>query len=94
MGRDRTGSFKRTDRGLYARVTWIDSHGKRRERQRKTISGTTREARRLISTVIVFYAFDLLHAEGEDLTRKQLIERKITTEEDSSFNLTIPKAAH
>lgn len=52
MGRDRTGSFKRSDGGLYARVTWIDSHGKRRERQRKTISGTTREARRLISEML------------------------------------------
>jgi hypothetical protein len=52
MGRDRTGSFKRTSSGLYARITWLDSNGKRCERQRKTLSGTTREARRLITEML------------------------------------------
>ncbi len=49
MPRARTGSFWWTGKDqtgdLYARVTWTDSKGKLRERKRKSVSGTKKEAR-------------------------------------------------
>lgn len=75
MGRDRTGSFWRDSNGaLYARITWVDAKGKRRERKRKAISGTSREARRHIKEML-----DELEDQGDErsidgatLTFKQL----------------------
>lgn len=49
MPRARTGSFwytgKKQTGDLYARVTWTDSRGKAREKKRKSVSGTKKEAR-------------------------------------------------
>lgn len=56
MPRARTGSFWYTGKDqtgdLYARVTWTDSKGKVREKRRKSISGTKREARRHIKEIL------------------------------------------
>lgn len=77
MGRDRTGSIYRDATGaVYGRITWTDSKGKRRQRKRKALSGTSREARQHIKD---------LHAELEEqgeernidaarLTFKQLVD--------------------
>lgn len=49
MGRDRTGSIYTDATGaVYGRITWTDGKGKRRQRKRKAISGTSREARQHI----------------------------------------------
>ena len=77
MGRDRTGSFWRDVNGaLYARVTWVDAKGKRHERKRKALSGTSREARRHIKEML-----DELEDQGDErsidgatLTFKQLAD--------------------
>ncbi len=76
MGRDRTGSFKRTSGGLYARITWLDSNGKRCERQRKTLSGTTREARRLITEML---------GEVDDQSEKTIDAAKLTFSELAEY---------
>jgi integrase len=53
MGRDRTGSIWTDSSGAtYGRITWKDASGKRRERKRKSISGTKREARRHIKEML------------------------------------------
>src|SRR5688500_8376990 len=77
MGRDRTGSLYRDAGGhLYGRVTWTDSKGKRHQRKRKSISGTSREARRHIKEML-----DELEDQGDErsidgatLTFKQLAD--------------------
>lgn len=46
MGRDRTGSLYHDEYGwVYGRITWKDASGKRRQRKRKSLSGTKKEAR-------------------------------------------------
>lgn len=77
MGRDRTGSFWRDSTGaLYARVTWVDAKGKRRERKRKAISGTSREARRHIKEMLdeLEDQGDERSIDGASLTFKQLAD--------------------
>jgi len=77
MGRDRTGSFWRDAAGaLYGRVTWVDAQGKRRERKRKAISGTSREARRHIKEMLdeLEDQGDERSIDGASLTFKQLAD--------------------
>lgn len=77
MGRDRTGSlFRDPSGGLYGRITWTDASGKRHQRKRKSISGTSREARRHIKDML-----DELDEQGNErsidganLTFKQLTD--------------------
>lgn len=77
MGRDRTGSLYRDAAGhLYARVTWVDSAGKRRQRKRKAVSGSSREARRHIKEMLdeLEDQGDERSIDGASLTFKQLAD--------------------
>lgn len=79
MPRARTGSFwysgKNQTGDLYARVTWTDTQGHVRERKRKSISGTKREAREHIKEIL-----EEIEEQGDQaidaasLTFKQLVD--------------------
>jgi integrase len=76
MPRARTGSFWKDRNGdLYARVTWTDTKGNVREKRRKSISGTKREAREHIKAIL-----EEIEEQGDQpidagaLTFKQLVE--------------------
>jgi integrase len=75
MARDRTGSFSYRPDGLYARVTYVDEWGKRHQKKRKAISGTVREANRLIRELLAeIEEQDEKTVEGAKLTFRQLAE--------------------
>lgn len=77
MGRDRTGSvYKDATGALYGRITWTDSTGKRRQRKRKAVSGTRREARRHAKEMLdeLEEQGDERSLDGASLTFKQLAD--------------------
>lgn len=76
MPRARTGSFWHDRNGdLYARVTWTDAQGRNREKRRKSISGTKREAREHIKEILEDIEEQGDQAvDGASLTFKQLAE--------------------
>lgn len=76
MPRARTGSFWYDRNGdLYARVTWTDSKGKVREKRRKSISRTKREAREHIKDILEEIEDQGDHAiDAATLTFKQLVD--------------------
>lgn len=77
MGRDRTGSFwKDVNGALYGRVSWVDPTGRRRERKRKSVSGTKREARRHIKEMLAELddQGDERSIDAANLTFKQLAD--------------------
>lgn len=49
-GRERKGSIRERGKDIYARITWVDAAGKRRETERKAANKT--EARRLIKQML------------------------------------------
>jgi len=76
MPRPRIGSFWGSPNGdLYARVTWVDSTGKVRDKKRKSVSGTKREAREHIKEIL-----EEIEEQGDQsidtasLTFKQLVD--------------------
>lgn len=75
MPRTRTGSFWYTGKeqtgDLYARVTWTDSKGKARERKRKSISGTKKEARNHIKDLL-----EEIEDEGDEIVQGPVVTFK------------------
>jgi hypothetical protein len=75
MGRERNGSIRTTNDGtIYARVTYVDTGGKRREINRKAENRT--EARRIIKRIL----FELENIGeksigGERMTFRQLADK-------------------
>ena len=76
MPRERDGSLWYYNGDLYGRITWVDSAGKRKQKYRKSISGTKREARQHIKDML-----DDLSEQGE----KGVVGAKLTFRELAEY---------